>query len=70
MARLVTKPDDAAFPSRRITEIGGQFPAWESNGRRVHFSIANAHMVYDLDDAKAFDDSVTAANAGSDEAEG
>ena len=65
----VANPDNAAFPARRITEIGGQFPAWESNGRRVHFSIANAHFVYDLDDAKAFDDSVEAAAADEQEPE-
>jgi Tol biopolymer transport system component/imidazolonepropionase-like amidohydrolase len=59
----VANPDNAAFPTRRITEIGGQFPAWESNGRRVHFSIGNAHLVYDLDAAQAFDDSVEAAEA-------
>lgn len=59
----VANPDNAAFPARRITEIGGQFPAWETNGRRMHFSIGNAHFVYDLDAAKAFEDSVEAVEA-------
>ncbi len=57
----VANPEDAAFPVRRLTDIGGQFPAWQSDGRKVHWSIGNAHVVYDLDRARAFDDSVTAA---------
>jgi hypothetical protein len=57
----VANPENAAFPARRLTDIGGQFPSWESNGRKVHWSIGNAHVVYDLDRAKAFDDSVAAA---------
>lgn len=56
----VANPDNAAFPARKLTEIGGQFPAWSADGRKVHWSIGNAHLVYDLDAAKAFDDSVKA----------
>ncbi len=57
----VANPANAAFPARRLTDIGGQFPAWNADGRRVHWSIGNAHVVYDLDRAKAFDDSVRTA---------
>ena len=56
----VSKPDNAAFPARKLTVVGGQFPAWEADGRRVHWSIGNAHLVYDLDDAKVFEDNVEA----------
>ncbi|MCH7684523.1 MAG: PD40 domain-containing protein, partial [Gemmatimonadetes bacterium] len=49
---------ESAFPVRKLTDVGGQFPAWSADGRRVHWSIGNAHMVYDLDAAKAYDDSV------------
>jgi imidazolonepropionase-like amidohydrolase/Tol biopolymer transport system component len=58
----VGSPESAAFPVRRLTDIGGQFPAWSGDGRRVHWSIGNAHVVYDLDRAQAFDDSVRAEN--------
>ncbi|MBA3891183.1 MAG: PD40 domain-containing protein [Gemmatimonadaceae bacterium] len=54
-------PDAATFPSRRLTDIGGQFPAWSWNAKRVHWSIGNAHAVYDLDLAQAYDDSVRVA---------
>ena len=64
----VSNPANAAFPARKLTDIGGQFPSWESNGRKVHWSIGNAHVVYDLDAAKAFDDSVKAAASDTAEA--
>ncbi len=57
----VADPAKAAFPARKLTDIGGQFPAWGADGRTVHWSIGNAHFVYDLDRAQAYDDSVAAA---------
>ena len=57
----VSDPGKAAFPARKLTDIGGQFPAWSSTGRQVHWSIGNAHVVYDLDMAKAFEDSLEQA---------
>ena len=56
----LASPENTELPVRRLTEIGGQFPAWSANGRRVHWSIGNAHFVYDLDRAKQFDDSIAA----------
>jgi WD40 repeat protein len=53
-------PENAPVPVRRLTEVGGQFPAWSGDGRRVHWSIGNSHFVYDLERAKAVDDSITA----------
>ncbi len=57
----VAAPDNAATPVRRLSDIGGEFPVWQSSGRVVHWSIGNALVTYDLDRAKAFDDSVRAA---------
>lgn len=62
----VSNPDNASFPARHLTDIGGQFPSWSADGERVHWSLGNAHMIYDLADAQAFDDSIAAAR----EAEG
>ena len=64
----VGNPENASFPARQLTEIGGEFPAWAHDGRKIHWTIGNAHVVYDLDAAQAFEDSVAAA-AESDEAE-
>jgi Tol biopolymer transport system component len=54
-------PDATTFPARKLTDIGGQFPAWSRDAKRVHWSMGNAHAIYDLDRAKAFDDSVARA---------
>lgn len=56
-----TSPDAANFPSRRLTDIGGQFPTWSWDAKKVHWSIGNAHAVYDLDAAQVYDDSVRVA---------
>ncbi len=57
----VANPKSAAFPVVRLTHVGGQFPRWSADGRKVHWSIGNAHFVYDLDAAKAAEDSARAA---------
>ena len=67
----VGNPESASFPARQLTEVGGEFPAWGHDGRTVHWTIGNAHLVYNLDDAQAFEDSVEAAarDEGTDEGE-
>ena len=57
----VGNPENASFPARQLTEIGGEFPAWGHDGRTVHWTLGNAHLVYNLDDAQIFEDSVAAA---------
>ncbi|MBI4409962.1 MAG: PD40 domain-containing protein, partial [Gemmatimonadetes bacterium] len=54
-------PRGPAVPVRKLTVVGGQFPAWSGDSRRVHWSIGNAHFVYDLEVAKQKEDSVRAA---------
>ncbi|HEX9704694.1 MAG TPA: amidohydrolase family protein [Gemmatimonadales bacterium] len=61
----VTKPDSAAMPVRKLTDIGGEFPAWGADGRTVLWSIGNALVTYRLDRAEALDDSLRAARADS-----
>jgi imidazolonepropionase-like amidohydrolase/WD40 repeat protein len=61
-APTINVGDNAAFPNKKLTDIGGQFPVWSSDGRYAHWSIGNAHVVYDLERARAFDDSVRRAN--------
>jgi imidazolonepropionase-like amidohydrolase len=56
----VANVDNATFPARKLTDIGAQFPAWGADGRTVHWSLGNAHLVYDLDAARAREDSVEA----------
>jgi imidazolonepropionase-like amidohydrolase len=54
-------PDATTFPARKLTDIGGQFPTWSRDAKRVHWSMGNAHAIYDLDRAKTFEDSVARA---------
>ena len=56
----VANADGADFPAKKLTEIGGEFPYWQSNGKIVHWSLGSAHFTYDIDKAQAFDDSISA----------
>ncbi|HYV98981.1 MAG TPA: amidohydrolase family protein [Gemmatimonadaceae bacterium] len=62
----VGNPDGATFPVKKLTDIGAQFPAWSADGKFVHWSIGNAHVVYDVERARAFEDSVRRARAAGD----
>jgi hypothetical protein len=57
----VAEAKSAAFPSKLLTEMGGEFPAWEANGKIVHYSLGAAHFTYDVDASYAFDDSLSVA---------
>ena len=57
------------MPVRKLTDVGGQFPAWSADGRRAHWSIGNAHFIYDLDDAAAAAEAARAAEAAEAEEE-
>jgi Tol biopolymer transport system component len=46
--------DKAAFPAQQLTIMGGEFPAWSSDSKRVHWSLGSSHFVYDLDKGIAF----------------
>ena len=41
--------------------MGGEFPAWESDGKKVHWSLGASHFVFDVDRADFFDDSLKIA---------
>jgi len=56
----VAKPDSAPVPVRKLTDIGGEFPVWGADGSTVRWSIGNAHVVYDLAEAKRIDDELEA----------
>ena len=57
----IAMPASASFPARRLTDVAGEFATWSADGRKVHYSLANAYFVYDLDRAKVVDDSLKAA---------
>ncbi|HEX7024704.1 MAG TPA: amidohydrolase family protein, partial [Gemmatimonadales bacterium] len=49
-------------PVKKLTDIGGEFPAWSSDGRTIHWAIGNAFASYNLDRAKVVEDSTKAAD--------
>jgi Tol biopolymer transport system component len=57
VANVMTTP----VPTRKLTDIGGEFPSWSADGQRVHWAMGNALATYDLSRAQAVDDSVKAA---------
>ena len=48
----VSNPDNAAFPSMKLTELGGEFPLWTADATEVHFTLGNAYFRYNLAEAK------------------
>ena len=59
----VGDPGSASMPARRLTDMGGEFPAWAASGRAVHWSLGRAFFTYDLDAAKAFEEAREAEQA-------
>ncbi len=57
----LTKADKAAFPAMKLTIIGGEFPAWSSDSKKIHWSLGASHFKYDLEAGKKFKDSLVAA---------
>lgn len=57
----VADASSAEFPSRKLTEIGGEFPVWSGDGTKIHYSLGAAHFVYDLNRADALEDSLKMA---------
>ena len=62
----VADASSAEFPSTKLTEIGGEFPVWSSDGNKIHYSLGAAHFVYDLNRAEALEDSLKMAKKMSD----
>ena len=65
----VANPSSAQFPSWQLTEIGGEFPAWSSDAKKVHWSLGKSHFIYDLDQSMAYTDSVTSAKKAKEKAD-
>ena len=57
----VANPAGAPVKVRKLTDVGGEFPAWSADGKRVHWAIGNALFTYDLERVEAIEDSTAAA---------
>jgi len=56
----VAAPAAASVPVRKLNEVGGEFPAWSYDGKKVMWALGNALWTYDLDRAKVVEDSLKA----------
>jgi Tol biopolymer transport system component len=54
----VSDPAASEFPARKLTEVGGEFPSWQADGKTVHWSLGSTHFTYDVEKAQTFDDSL------------
>jgi hypothetical protein len=50
---VLTRPDSAAVPIRKLSDIGAEFPSWSGDGITIHWSIGNAFVSYDLQRGEA-----------------
>lgn len=57
----LAKADNAAFPAMKLTVMGGEFPAWSGDSKKIHWSLGASHFIYDLAAGKAYADSVATA---------
>jgi len=57
----LAKAEGAAFPATKLTVIGGEFPTWSADSKKVHWSLGASHFRYDLIAGKQFKDSLAAA---------
>lgn len=48
----VANPASAIFPSWKLTQMGGEFPQWTADAKRVTWSLGNAFFDYDLAESK------------------
>jgi len=51
----------APFPFQQLTDIGGQFAGWSTNGNTLYWSIGNSYFTYDIAQQKTLQDSVKSA---------
>jgi len=51
VARL--DPERLAFPARKLTTIGAEFPVWSTDGRSVHWALGNAYFTHERASATA-----------------
>ncbi len=62
----VSDPSSAAFPTKRLTMIGGDFVGWTNDGRQAYWSIGRSFLKWDpavadsMDKVKARSDSIRA----------
>ena len=65
----VSNPEKAAFPAKKLTVVGGEFPHWSGDSKKVHWSLGKGHFIYDLDESVRVESAQEAAREAKSEAE-
>ena len=52
----LSNPESSAFPARKLTEIGGEFPSWDVNSNSIYWSLGKSLFNYNLEEAKIFEE--------------
>tara|TARA_B100000575_G_C23142998_1_gene665800 strand:+ start:2533 stop:5739 length:3207 start_codon:yes stop_codon:yes gene_type:complete len=47
----VSNPNKAAFPAKKLTVVGGEFPHWSGDSKKVHWSLGKGHFIYNLEES-------------------
>lgn len=58
---VVADADGAPVEVRKLTEFGGEFPAWSADGTQITFALGKTLFTYDLDHVEAQEDSTVQA---------
>lgn len=56
----IADPATAGLPVKKLNEVGGEFPTWSADGKKIMWSLGNALWTYDLERAHVMDDSLKA----------
>ena len=54
----VANPASSAFPTRKLTTLGGEFPHWNGDGTAVYWALGNAFFTYVFTEADAFEEAL------------
>ncbi|MDA0844195.1 MAG: amidohydrolase, partial [Bacteroidetes bacterium] len=57
---------NAAFPSRKLTTMGGEFPSWGADGNTVYWTLGNTLFTYDIASAETRDAEIDAFKENAD----
>lgn len=56
----LAKAAAAAFPAKKLTVFGGEFPVWGADSKEVYWSLGASFFTYNLADARAFEEKLAA----------
>ena len=57
----VSNPDKAAFPAKKLTVVGGEFPHWSGDSKKVHWSLGKGHFIYNMEESIRVEEAQKAA---------